>query len=488
MKTPLAIILLLFCVCTAPGAQYYVDSRAGDDARSGASPEQAWKSLARVNATVFQPGDQVLLKSGSRFIGQLKPQGSGVVVNGKVAPILLGEYGEGPLPLLEGGGVLDALLLRNVEYWEVQDLEISNLGTNRQAWRTGVHISDEGAGPLRHLYLRRLYVRDVNGDLRKEAEGCGIYFDQSGGNDSRFDDLRIEDCHVVRADRNGICQRASNRARSLGVVIRANLLEDIGGDGIKLWGSNGGLIESNVVRGGRMRCADYAAGIWPFDCDDTVIQFNEVSGMKGTRDGEGFDADYQCRRSLFQYNYSHDNDGGFILVCTPGNSYNLDTVIRYNISQRDGINAARVIDFGGGARNTWFYNNTIYLGAEQKLPLLVFGEWSGGNANGAKFYNNLFYVEGQASYEWGKSANLEFDCNLFYGGIQVAPSDAHAITNRPPLRQPGSGGQGFDTLRGYAPQPGASLPRGRLIPDNGGRDFFGASVSSNSPASIGAVE
>ena len=49
------------------------------------------------------------------------------------------------------------------------------------------------------------------------------------------------------------------------MVIRNNLLEDIGGDGIKIWGSNGALVEHNIIRGGRMRAQDAAAGIWPFD-------------------------------------------------------------------------------------------------------------------------------------------------------------------------------------------------------------------------------
>ena len=169
-------------------------------------------------------------------------------------------------------------------------------------------------------------MHDVNGDLRKSHEGCGIYFESLGGKESRFDDLRIENCHVARTDRNGICQRRSEgAARSLGVVIRGNLLEDIGGDGIKPWGSDGALVEHNVLRGGRMRCQDAAAGIWPWDCDDTVIQFNEVSGMHGIVDGQGFDSDFLCRRSIFQYNYSHDNDGGFMLICTPGDSYCDDT-------------------------------------------------------------------------------------------------------------------------------------------------------------------
>ncbi len=308
---------------TARATTFYVDSVAGDDAHNGSSRGQAWKTLDAVNAQNFHPGDQILFKAGTHYTGQLKPQGSGALIDGKPAPIAIGRYGHGPNPRLDGEGrFLDTLLLRNVEFWEVQDLEITNLGTNRVPSRTGVRLATDGFGTAHHLYLQRLYVHDVNSDLDKEREGCGIFFDSSGPKQSHFEDLLIEDCRVVRADRNGICQRTGNRTRSLHVVVRGNVLEDIGGDGIKIWGSNGALVEHNVLRGGRMRCKDYAAGIWPFSSDDTVIQFNEVSGMKGTMDGEGFDSDYLSHRSLFQYNYSHDNDGGFMLICTPGNFFN----------------------------------------------------------------------------------------------------------------------------------------------------------------------
>ncbi len=48
-------------------------------------------------------------------------------------PIMLGKYGDGPRPRIDGEGkVLDTLLLRNVQLWEVQDIEITNLGTNRE--------------------------------------------------------------------------------------------------------------------------------------------------------------------------------------------------------------------------------------------------------------------------------------------------------------------------------------------------------------------
>jgi hypothetical protein len=484
----LSLFISLACL-TGQAAVYHIDSQSGDDRLSGTSPEQAWKSLEHPNEPRFEPGDQILFKAGTRQAGQLKPQSSGKMIEGKPVPIFIGRYGTGPKPRIDGEGqVLDTILLRNVEFLELQDLEITNLGPNREAGRTGVRVVTDGFGPMRHIRLSHLFVHDVNGDLRKSREGCGIFFESRGANESHFDDLLIENCHLVRTDRNGICQRNGGRTRSLRVVIRGNLLEDIGGDGIKPWGSDGALVEHNVVRGARMRCEDAAAGIWPFDCDDTVIQFNEVSGVKGVRDGQAFDSDYRCRRSIFQYNYSHDNEGGFMLICTPGNSYNEDTIIRYNISQNDGVPTARVLHFGGGAKNTKVYNNTIYVGPNQDLPLLLFSEWSGGNADGSKFFNNIFYVDGRASFQWGKSRNTVFEKNVFFGNFTALPLDPQVITNRPPLLKPGGGRNGFDSLTGYKLSESTEFPRGRIVPDNGGRDFFGNPVPKDRPPTPGAFE
>jgi hypothetical protein len=485
-----AVVVSLFLLpMRASGVTYYINSDAGDDTLSGSAEAQAWKSLERFNQQTFAPGDRILFKTGSRYKGQLKPQGSGMLENGKTNLITVASYGDGDRPRIDGEGkTRDVVLLRNVEYWEILNLEITNLGPAREPERTGVRIVSDGFGKMRHIHLRNLFVHDVNGDLRKEEEGCGIFFESRGGRQSHFDDLRIENCRLIRTDRNGICQRTAGRGRSLGVVVRGNLLEDIGGDGIKIWGSNGALVERNVIRGGRMRCEDYAAGIWPFASDDTVIQFNEVSGMKGIKDGQGFDSDYLCRRSVFQYNYSHDNEGGFFLICAPGHSYNEDTIIRYNISQNDGINSARVFHLGGGAKNTQIYNNTIYVGPKQDLPMVLCTDWDGGNAQGTRFYNNVFYVNGRVTYDWRKSRDMVFENNVFCGNHVARPPDVFAITNCPPLMKPGGGGNGLESLSGYKVRASEQLPLGRAIPKNGGRDFFGAPVSSVQQPRIGAAQ
>ena len=56
----LAAALLLVIVAAGSDARagtFYVDAARGDDAGSGAQPETAWRSLARVNRASLAPGD-----------------------------------------------------------------------------------------------------------------------------------------------------------------------------------------------------------------------------------------------------------------------------------------------------------------------------------------------------------------------------------------------------------------------------------------------
>jgi hypothetical protein len=488
IHAPAFLLVLISYFATASAAVYHLDPVNGDDAADGLTPQHAWRSLEKANASELKPGDQLLFKSGGRWSGQFKPIGGG---DAKTR-VLVGCYGDGPLPRIDGGGLTpDAILLQNISFIDLTNLEVTNLGPKTAPWRTGVRVLADGSGRMQGIRLHRLYVHDVNGDLRKSHEGCGIFFEAKGARDSHFDGLLIEECRVERTDRNGICQKGTGRMRSANIVIRGNRLENIGGDGIKLWGTNGGLIEKNVVRRARARCGkdEAAAGIWPFACDDTIIQFNEVSDTVGTKDGQGYDSDYWCRRTVFQYNYSFRNEGGFMLICAPGNAVNEDTVIRYNISIHDGINSARVFQFGGGAARTHVYNNTVILSARQNLPLLSFNEWNRGTTLDSRFSNNLFIVEegGRATYQFNPSKGNVFENNLFCGRHVGLPAGT-AISPTPRLLGPIDPAPGFASLQGCRPADAARFPRGTIVGDNGGRDFFGNPVPADRPPAIGAAE
>jgi hypothetical protein len=55
------------------------------------------------------------------------------------------------------------------------------------------------------------------------------------------------------------------------------------------------------------------------------MQFNEAAYTHYRYDGEGFDIDIACANILFQYNYSHHNYGGGLLLCNTD-----DYVVQYD--------------------------------------------------------------------------------------------------------------------------------------------------------------
>jgi parallel beta helix pectate lyase-like protein/putative Ig domain-containing protein len=103
---------------------YYVDSAGGNDANPGTSDAAPWRTIAKVNASVFLPGDQVLFKRGDIWREELVFPSSG----DPGRPIVIDAYGHGPDPVISGADVVP------VTGW--------TLCTNCQAnvWRTSVNV------------------------------------------------------------------------------------------------------------------------------------------------------------------------------------------------------------------------------------------------------------------------------------------------------------------------------------------------------------
>lgn len=162
---------------------FYVSNK-GDDSADGQSPETAWKTLDRVNAEHFIPGDQILFERGGKWENQtLQPQGSG----SEEAMISIGNYGEGELPQIAANGKMkDALFLCNQQCWEISGLDISNTVegftmvsngeiptgnvTERQEDQgkllgeyRGIHIAGRDVASLKGFRIHNLKVHDVTG-------------------------------------------------------------------------------------------------------------------------------------------------------------------------------------------------------------------------------------------------------------------------------------------------------------------------------------
>jgi hypothetical protein len=441
---PLYLSLLVGAALTLEGATYYVDSAAGSDSRDGTSQNTPWKSLEKVNATELKPGDRVLFHSGAAWRGQLIPRGSGA----EGSPILIGRYGSGPLPHIDAAGVFpDAVRLYNVQFIELRDLEVTNHGPEPAA-RRGVHIFLDNFGTAKHIVVAGLYVHDVNGDNGTGDNGKdngGIIFRTLGDKKpSRFDGLTIERNIVWKVDRSAIAAESYHWRRtkwfpSLHVLIRDNYVDDIGGDGVVPWATDSAVVEHNIALNCNRRAHSYNAGMWPWSTDNSLFQLNEAASTRNTMDSEGFDSDFNSRNTLFQYNYSHDNEGGFMLICTPGkldkdNLGNIGTEVRYNISRND---HARIFNLSA-ASQTSVHDNAFFVGPHIDLQMLIVTDWDGW-ADGATFRNNSFYVQGTARYGhqasrnkdgtygiapgWGQAKNIAFEGNHYFGKNIDRPDD-----------------------------------------------------------------
>jgi hypothetical protein len=115
--------LMLSSSCWA--ATYYVDNVNGSDSNSGTSTSAPWKTIAKVNSSKFQPGDQILFASGRTWIEGLIPSSSGTSGN----PITFGAYGTGEKPVISGAGVTYTVTM-NKSYVTLDGLHITEGSKN----------------------------------------------------------------------------------------------------------------------------------------------------------------------------------------------------------------------------------------------------------------------------------------------------------------------------------------------------------------------
>ena len=478
----------------AGATTYYASSTAGSDSATGASAAAPWRSLTKINGTTFLPGDSILLQSGSTWTGQLWPKGAGAPGR----PIVIDVYGGTVKPAIHGGGLHDeAVTLRNQSYWEINNLAVTNTGSSR-ALRAGVRVWSVDSGTVRHVVIRGMYVHDVNGPLGTEGKQSGGIAIVAGGTavPSNFDSVLIENCLVRRTDRTGIWTSSAWRNRGgqtagpgdwfpgTNVIIRGNVVDSAGGDGIVVRVCRAPLIEGNLVKHAASLAKEWVAGIWPFNCDDALVQYNEACFTRTTMDGQGFDSDWLSRRSVFQYNYSHDNEGGFMLVTCDGSSganFNDGTVVRYNVSVNDG---AKVFKIAGTPTGTTIHNNTVYVKAGLSGALINFEQWNG-IADSTRFYNNIFLIEGAYTINPGGAGNTVYDSNIWHG--IAPPADANAVTADPLLAGPGAAPAGRDNLEGYKiTGPSPARQSGRILQEPGPTDFWGTPLPAGTPPDRGA--
>ena len=250
--------------------------------------------------------DKILLMRRSVFNGSaasLAISGSGTAEN----PIVVGACGDGNRPQLNGAGELENLISPSEqEYIEISGLEITNLdekfnssfglnsNNNTQKNLRAVNVTAEDFGVVHGIALTDLFIHSVNGNLGAKWND-GIFFSVGAtvnngellGVPTKYDQVLIAGNKIEKVDRSGIELVSSEWSKkSLGnspsaprnwfpsthVVVRDNQNRHVGGDAIT------------------------------------------VHDTDGVQHGQGLDTDHVSSYSVMQYNYTHNNEGGFMLI------------------------------------------------------------------------------------------------------------------------------------------------------------------------------
>ncbi|MFO7932664.1 MAG: hypothetical protein R6U78_01175, partial [Bacteroidales bacterium] len=135
ISTCLAIGIVC-CIFASCSNQYYI-SPEGDDSRSGRSPSRAWRSIDRVNAHDFEPGDEILFKGNEVFEGTilLTSEDAGNRNN----RIIISSYGEGRATIL--GNLEEGLKADSCHFLTVESLEFAGAGRKKGNTADGVLIT-----------------------------------------------------------------------------------------------------------------------------------------------------------------------------------------------------------------------------------------------------------------------------------------------------------------------------------------------------------
>jgi len=504
------------------GTSFYVDcSVAANGTGTQSSP---WNNLTSVNATTFNPGDQIFFKRAMTCSGALAPPGSGT----SASPIVIDAYGTGPQPVIDGGMYQAALVLSNQQGWEIKNLEI--VGGNKY----GVYII--GTAPNTAYTYFRLTNLNVHGAhftsvATDDSAEILITIGSSGEsiNDVVLDGVAAHDSQV----NNGIYIDAGTSLDTatplLGnnVTIQNSTVYNVYEMGMTLYAVTNGLMQNNVVHNSGQCPPDpgcgpgATGGLMDLYCHTCIMQNNESYDIQDFSpwDGGDYDIDVWNNDNIVQYNYGHDSIGYCVSLFSASNVVGTDNIIRYNVCSNDG-RLANSPDPGEIFLNTWdggslngvqIYNNTFYWNPATPAPALNTTSASYSGTDAKFFKNNIIYSTVPNLVQ--TTSDFVFDHNIYWT-VGVAPDwningtdyaslasyqsasgqDAHSLYADPMLNTPAYHSAGrptsaFTLLPGSpAIGAGVNVCSGIAGCSMGTQDFWGNPLPNGSGYNIGAYQ
>ncbi|MCC2594194.1 hypothetical protein LKO27_12330 [Tessaracoccus sp. OS52] len=374
---------------------FYVDADGGSDSNSGLSPDSAWATVEKVNATDFEPGDQILFQAGDTWTTE------GLVIDDSGqpgAPIVVGSYDDGTRPRLDavqdGVGITDAtVLVHNAEYVEVRNLELTN-DAETGGQRNGLLVLvDQATQDVYSNYVvDNVYIHDVkgltdtagDGNDGKKSGGIGFYigtgFKEKTPDPSkvtRFDSITLTDNVVRKVDQTGLWLESDLRngtkvvpgsdtvykgyswadSSFTNVDVGYNEISDTGKNAVIMRMMHYGRFHHNEVFNTTDR-VPVGNSVFTSSVYGTVIEWNEVHHNlgHGHADGAALDADIDSPETQWRYNYTHDNNYGLITICTRKTDAGVDVYQNIDIAAK-----GRLINVNFSHTEVNFFNNAFWV-------------------------------------------------------------------------------------------------------------------------------
>jgi hypothetical protein len=513
----------------ASATDYYVSS-SGNDKWSGSS-SNPWKSIAAVNKHSFTGGDRIFFQGGSTFAGTLSFTSSSV--GSASNPITVSSYGNGRATISAGSG--SAISVYNTAGFYISNLNVVGASGNT---KVGIYFYADAAGNVK---FDTVHIDQV--DVSQFSTGICV---GAWNNLTGFKNISITASNVHDNFYDGINIYGYTSSTLVGypmqniyighVIAHDNAgttgASQATGSGIIVGNADGVLIERSLAynNGANNTHNGGPYGMWAYDSNNVVMQFNEShhNHTSGATDGGGFDLDGGVTNSTMQYNYSHDNDGpGYLIAQYSGaRALNSGNTIRYNISQNDGRrNGAAGVQLwngGTGVKNIQVFNNTIYTSSASSRPRAIYLQTATTNVairnnvvittGGVPVFqavagqsglqvqgNNYWAYGGSLNILWGSSTYADLPSFRSATGMESYNGSPVGSAIDPQLNAPGTGGSinnsdALNTLTAYSPKPGSpmidtGLTLSTMFGVNpGSTDFMNTAIYRGLAFDIGAVE